>query len=67
MFVMQNESMGLEAIDDYSSTYELCPICEVEVRLVAKFEAQVCPSCASTILPCSICVCDSCLHCPLET
>jgi predicted RNA-binding Zn-ribbon protein involved in translation (DUF1610 family) len=47
--------------------FEVCPHCENEVKLEAKFEAQVCPSCKTIILPCSICpVSDNCLNCPLS-
>lgn len=48
-------------------TYELCPICETEVELEAKFEKQICPCCGETILPCSMCENMNCKNCPLET
>lgn len=50
-------------------TYEVCPICEKEVRLEAEFKIQICPCCGSQILPCSLCYphdnCD-CKNCELE-
>ena len=56
-------------------TYELCPHCEMEVKLKNEFCVQQCPNCRCAILPCSICThgsdaehtkpCD-CTTCPLE-
>lgn len=36
-------------------TYEWCLHCDEEVILLAKKEAQACPSCGKLILPCSLC------------
>lgn len=49
------------------TTYELCPLCRVEVVLEAKFEKQICPCCGEPIIPCSMCEKMNCENCPLET
>ena len=49
-------------------TYEVCPICDKEVRLEAEMKIQECPECGAQILPCSLCdpdTCD-CKNCDLE-
>jgi len=54
----------------YKYTYELCPLCENQVMIEAKFERQVCPECKNIILPCSICTFNEdyskCSQCPLD-
>jgi len=61
------EEWGVEEVTANETTFEVCPHCNEEVQLESKFEAQVCPSCNTIILPCSICpVNDNCLNCPLS-
>lgn len=45
----------MEENNDY--TYELCPYCENEVKLVGakKKVYQECPVCKKQILPCNLC------------
>ena len=53
--------------ENFSKIFESCPRCTNEVKLESKFAAQVCSSCNTIILPCSICpVNDNCLNCPLS-
>ena len=35
-------------------TWELCPVCEEEVRIRA-YGRSICPSCGAPIIPCSMC------------
>jgi len=44
---------------------EWCPHCEHEVELQSLFEAQPCPGCNVTILPCAQCLLENCANCPL--
>lgn len=61
------EEWGVEEVTVNETTFEVCPHCDEEVQLESKFEAQVCSSCNTIILPCSICpVSDNCLNCPLS-
>ena len=52
---------------EYSKTIvEMCPHCECEVVLDAKFVTQKCPICDKPITPCVLCG-DMCQHtCPLK-
>lgn len=48
--------------------YELCPLCEYEVKLLNELKVQTCPNCLMPIFPCAICIPDEtdCSKCPLE-
>jgi len=52
----------------YDSVWEMCPICNEEVRLEPRLVVQTCPNCKNDILPCSMCEPDEvdCSKCPLE-
>lgn len=50
---------------EYTDVYELCPLCEEEVKLQAKSEVQRCPECGKWIAPCAMCdldvvICSDC-------
>ena len=52
---------------EYTDVYELCPLCEEEVKLQAKAEIQRCPKCGKWIAPCAMCDLDTavCYECEL--
>lgn len=52
---------------EYKDVYELCPLCEEEVKLQAKSEIQRCPKCGKWIATCAMCDLDTavCYECEL--
>lgn len=59
-------NFDMRLIEVYNTTWEMCPHCEHEVELKAKWEVQICPVCGNPIAPCSLCGSHCMSDCPLE-